>query len=190
MAKYGIGQAITRREDLRLLLGTGQYVDDMSLPGEVHAIFVRSPHAHARIVSIDTSAAKSAPGVVAVLTGADLKADGVGPLPIGPGLVRADGKPMDAAPNDPLAVDTVRYVGEAVVAFRVHCGLRSCLDMRFAAARFSAASVTSHALHAFRTAQRTKQNATIRTMAIQMRRRIIRLPVHKDRAVIPPSECR
>ena len=116
MAKYGIGQAITRREDLRLLLGTGQYVDDMTLPGEVHAIFVRSPHAHARIVSIDASAAKSAPGVLAVLTGADLKADGVGALPIGPGLVRADGKPMDAPPNYPLAVDTVRYVGEAVVA--------------------------------------------------------------------------
>ncbi len=116
MAKYGIGQAITRREDLRLLLGTGQYIDDMTLPGETHVVFVRSPHAHARIVSIDVSAAKAAQGVLAVFTGADLKADGVGALPIGPGLVRKDGKPMDGPPNDPLAVDTVRYVGEAVAA--------------------------------------------------------------------------
>jgi aerobic carbon-monoxide dehydrogenase large subunit len=116
MAKYGIGQAITRREDQRLLLGTAQYVDDMALPGETFVIFVRSPHAHARIVSIDTSAAKAMPGVLAVFTGADLQADGVGPLPIGPGLKRADGKDMDGPPNNPIAVDTARHVGEAVAA--------------------------------------------------------------------------
>jgi carbon-monoxide dehydrogenase large subunit len=116
MAKYGIGQAITRREDQRLLLGTAQYVDDMVLAGESFVIFVRSPHAHARIVSIDTSAAKAMPGVLAVLTGADLEADGVGPLPIGPGLKRADGKDMDGPPNNPIAVDTARHVGEAVAA--------------------------------------------------------------------------
>lgn len=116
MAKYGIGQAITRREDQRLLLGTGQYVDDMALPGETFVIFVRSPHAHARIVSIETSAAKAMPGVLAVFTGADLQADGVGPLPIGPGLQRADGKDMDGPPNNPIAVDTARHVGEAVAA--------------------------------------------------------------------------
>ena len=86
MAKYGIGQAMVRREDQRLLYGAGQYVDDLSLPGEVFVAFVRSPHAHARIVSIDAPAARSMPGVVAVLTGADLKADGIGPLPDGQGL--------------------------------------------------------------------------------------------------------
>jgi len=116
MAKYGIGQAITRREDQRLLLGTAQFVDDMALPGETFVIFVRSPHAHARIVSIDTSAAKAMTGVLAVYTGADLQADGVGPLPIGPGLQRADGEAMDGPPNDPIAVDTARHVGEAVAA--------------------------------------------------------------------------
>lgn len=116
MAKYGIGQAITRREDQRLLLGTAQFVDDMALPGETFVIFVRSPHAHARIVSIDTSAAKAMPGVLAVFTGADLQADGVGPLPIGPGLKRADGEDMDGPPNNPIAVDTARHVGEAVAA--------------------------------------------------------------------------
>jgi carbon-monoxide dehydrogenase large subunit len=116
MAKYGIGQAITRREDQRLLLGTAQFVDDMALPGETFVIFVRSPHAHARMVSIDTSAAKAMPGVLAVFTGADLQADGVGPLPIGPGLKRADGENMDGPPNNPIAVDTARHVGEAVAA--------------------------------------------------------------------------
>ena len=70
MAKFGIGQAITRREDQRLLTGTGKYVDDVPLKNQTHLVFVRSPHAHARIVSIDTSAAKSAAGVIGVFTGA------------------------------------------------------------------------------------------------------------------------
>ncbi|MGH8760152.1 MAG: xanthine dehydrogenase family protein molybdopterin-binding subunit, partial [Burkholderiales bacterium] len=105
-----------RREDQRLLYGAGQYVDDLSLPGEVFVVFVRSAHAHARIVSIDTEAARAMPGVVAVLTGSDLKADGIGPLPDGQGLKRADGKPMCGPPHYALAVDAVRFVGEPVAA--------------------------------------------------------------------------
>jgi carbon-monoxide dehydrogenase large subunit len=116
MAKYGIGQAMVRREDQRLLYGAGQYIDDLSLPGEVFVAFVRSPHAHARIVSIDTQAARAMPGVVAVLTGADLKADGIGALPDGEGLKRADGKPMCGPPHHVLAVDAARFVGEPVAA--------------------------------------------------------------------------
>ena len=116
MAKFGIGQAMTRREDLRLLTGKGQYIDDFSLPNEAHIAFVRSPHAHARIVSIDASAAKASPGVIAVLTGADLAADGVGDFPIMQGLARADGKPMTSPPYYPLAVDAARFVGQAVAA--------------------------------------------------------------------------
>jgi len=116
MAKFGIGQAMTRREDQRLLFGTGQYVDDVAVVNEVFVAFVRSPHAHARIVSIDAGSPKTMPGVVAVLTGADLKADGIGPLPDGAGLKRADDKPMCGAPHDALAIDTVRYVGEPVAA--------------------------------------------------------------------------
>jgi carbon-monoxide dehydrogenase large subunit len=116
MAKFGIGQAMIRREDQRLLFGTGQYVDDVAVANEVFVAFVRSPHAHARIVSIDAGAAKAMPGVVAVLTGADLKADGIGPLPDGAGLKRADDKPMCGAPHDALAIDTARYVGEPVAA--------------------------------------------------------------------------
>jgi aerobic carbon-monoxide dehydrogenase large subunit len=116
MAKFGIGQAMTRREDQRLLFGTGQYVDDVAVANEVFVVFVRSPHAHARIVSIDVGPAKAMPGVVAVLTGADLKADDIGPLPDGAGLKRADDKPMCGAPHDVLAIDTARYVGEPVAA--------------------------------------------------------------------------
>ena len=116
MAKFGIGQSITRREDLRLLTGAGQYVDDLRLPGQVHAVFVRSPHAHARIVSVDVGDAKSAPGVIDVLTGAELLAAGVGDFPIGPGLKNAQGKPMSAPPYYPLATDAVRFVGQAVAA--------------------------------------------------------------------------
>jgi aerobic carbon-monoxide dehydrogenase large subunit len=125
MAKYGIGQALKRREDQRLLFGTGRYLDDVSLENEVHVAFLRSPHAHARIVSIDTDAAKKMPGVVAVFTGAELKADGVEPLPINPGLKRADGKPMSAPPNNPLAVDKVYYVGEPVAAIVADSRLRA-----------------------------------------------------------------
>ncbi len=116
MAKFGIGQAMTRREDQRLLFGTGQYVDDVAVANEVFVAFVRSPHAHARIVSIDAKSAKAMPGVVAVLSGADLKAAGIGPLPDGAGLKRADDKPMCGAPHDALAIDTARYVGEPVAA--------------------------------------------------------------------------
>ena len=80
----GIGQAVKRKEDLRFLTGQGSYGDDLRLPGLAHAVLVRSPHAHARIVAIDKSAALRAPGVLAVLTGADYIADGLSPIPHNP----------------------------------------------------------------------------------------------------------
>ena len=116
MAKFGIGQAITRREDQRLITGTGQYVDDIARPGEAHVVLVRSPHAHARIASIDTQAAQAAPGVLAVYTGADLRGDGVSAFPTFVGLNNAAGKPMSGPPYYALALDEVRFVGEAVAA--------------------------------------------------------------------------
>ena len=116
MAKFGIGQAMTRREDLRLLTGKGQYIDDLSLPNEAYVAFVRSPYAHAKIVSIDASAAKALPGVIAVLTGAELSADGVGAFGISPGLKQPNGEPMTSEPYYPLAVDEARFVGQAVAA--------------------------------------------------------------------------
>src|ERR1043165_720465 len=78
MAKFGIGQAVRRVEDVRFITGAGRYVDDIVLPGMAHGVVLLSPHAHARIKSIDTAKAKAAPGVLAVLTGADAAADKLG----------------------------------------------------------------------------------------------------------------
>jgi carbon-monoxide dehydrogenase large subunit len=75
MTATGIGAPVRRKEDQRFITGKGHYVDDLTRPGQAHAVFLRSPHAHANIRSIDTSAAKAKPGVLAVLTGDDLAAD-------------------------------------------------------------------------------------------------------------------
>ena len=114
MSKYGIGQPVLRFEDPRLLRGQGRFINDWNLPGQVHAVFVRSPHAHARIKSIDTEAAAKAPGVVAVLTGHDVKADGLGMPKANMPRKRPDGKPMYAPQRPPLVTDRVRYVGDPV----------------------------------------------------------------------------
>jgi hypothetical protein len=80
MAKFGIGQAVRRVEDQRFVLGLGRYVDDIRLPGECHGVTVLSPHAHARIIGVDVSKAKVAPGVLCVLTGADVAAEKLGAM--------------------------------------------------------------------------------------------------------------
>lgn len=103
-----IGKAMKRKEDPRLLQGLGRYVDDLRLAGMHYVVLVRSPHAHARILSINTSAARSAPGVLAVFTGEDLRGS-IGPVPCA--AVIPD---MKAATRPVLAVDKVRMVGEAV----------------------------------------------------------------------------
>ena len=115
MSKYGIGQPVLRFEDPRLLRGQGRFVNDVNLPGQAHAVFVRSPHAHAHIRSIDIEAAKKSPGVVAVLTGHDVKADGLGMPKANMPRKRPDGKPMYAPQRPPLVTDRVRYVGDPVV---------------------------------------------------------------------------
>src|SRR5689334_22713410 len=109
-----IGQAIKRKEDYRFLTGSGTFVDDISLPGQTSAVFVRSPHAHATIKSIDTAKAKTAPGVVAIFTGDDLAAAKVGGLPCGWLITDVNGQPMKEPPHPPLAQGKVRYVGECV----------------------------------------------------------------------------
>jgi len=107
---------VRRIEDPTLVTGTGRYVDDVSLPGHLHLVMLRSPYPHARIRSIDTSAAIAMPGVVAVYTGADLVAAGVKTMPTPCPFPRPDGKPSAVAPLQALATDTVRFAGEAVVA--------------------------------------------------------------------------
>src|SRR5438067_8147965 len=107
-----IGQSVKRKEDARFLTGTGQYTDDVAMPNQTHAYFLRSPHAHAKIRSIDTSKAKQAPGVIAVYTSADL--EGVNGLPCGWLITDVDGTPMNEPPHPVLAKGKVRYVGDQV----------------------------------------------------------------------------
>src|SRR6478736_3331638 len=107
-----IGQAVLRKEDARFLTGTGQFTDDVSMPRQTHAYFLRSPHAHAAIRSIDVVKAKTLPGVVEIFTGADLT--GVNGLPCGWLITGTDGKPMNEPPHPVLAQGKVRYVGDAV----------------------------------------------------------------------------
>jgi aerobic carbon-monoxide dehydrogenase large subunit len=109
-----IGTPVRRREDYRFLTGQGTYTDDINRPGQLYACILRSPHAHARITVIDTAAAQAAPGVVAVYTGKDMAADGVGGLPCGWQVHSKDGSPMAEPPHPVLAVDRVRYVGDQV----------------------------------------------------------------------------
>ena len=116
IGRFGSGREVRRIEDAGLLAGAGRFTDDFTLPGQTYLAFLRSPHAHARIVSIDVAAAASMPGVLAVLTGADLVAAGVKPLPLAPIFTRPDGSPGATPLRPGLAHETVRFVGEAVVA--------------------------------------------------------------------------
>ena len=114
MTATGIGAPVKRREDQRFITGNGRYTDDINRPGQTYAVFVRSPHAHAKIKRIDTSAAKASPGCVAVFTGKELAADKVGGLICGWMILNKDGSPMKAGAHPALAMDTVRYVGDHV----------------------------------------------------------------------------
>src|SRR5690242_17827776 len=114
MTATGIGAAVRRKEDIRFITGKGQYTDDVVRPGETRAVFVRSPHAHAKIGRIDTSEAAKMPGVVAVLTGADLANDKIGNLICGWIFHSKDGSPMKMAAHPALANGKVNHVGDAV----------------------------------------------------------------------------
>ena len=127
----GIGQPVRRREDLRLVRGAGRYTADENLPGQVYAVMLRAPHAHARIRAIVTDKAKASPGVLAVFTGADCLAGGLKPVPHKPWsphpaetkLTNKGGVPPFEAPHFALPADKARFVGEAVamvVAETVH----------------------------------------------------------------------
>jgi aerobic carbon-monoxide dehydrogenase large subunit len=115
MTKYGVGQPVSRFEDPRLLRGQGRYQDDVNLPGQAYAVILRSPHAHARIRAIDTTAAAAAPGVLAVYTGEDVARDGLGTMTMRLQRKRPDGSPMFARPHPGLVRDRVRHVGDPVV---------------------------------------------------------------------------
>ena len=124
IAAGGIGQPVQRKEDQRLLTGAGRYTSDVFLPGQLYAVIVRSPHAHARIKGIDSAKAKTAPGVVDVLTAAELEADGIGTIPgnahiaglVDVPLNNRDGSDRRVTPIPLLAADKARFVGDAVAA--------------------------------------------------------------------------
>jgi len=114
MTKFGMHQSIARVEDPRLLTGRGRYTDDITLPGQAHGYVLRSPHAHARILALDTGAASAMPGVLGVFTQADLAAEEIGDVPCVVGLKNRDGSRRADTPRPALAAGMVRHVGDAV----------------------------------------------------------------------------
>jgi aerobic carbon-monoxide dehydrogenase large subunit len=112
MSATGIGAAVRRKEDHRFITGTGHYTDDINRPGQAYAYFLRSPHAHAAIKSIDVKPAAKMPGVLAVLTGAELAGDKIGNLICGWMIHSKDGSPMKMAPHPALASGKVCHVGD------------------------------------------------------------------------------
>lgn len=112
--KYAVGQPVTRKEDPVLLRGQGRYSDDLNLAEQAHAVMVRSTAAHGTIRSIDTDAAKAMPGVLAVLTGHDLIAAGLGNMPSGMSFKMRDGSDMPKPIQPILTTDKVRFVGDPV----------------------------------------------------------------------------
>src|SRR5215475_2164572 len=114
MSATGIGAAVRRKEDQRFITGRGHFTDDLNRPGQAFAFFVRSPHAHATIRGVDTAAAASRPGVLAVLAGADLANDKIGNLVCGWMIHSKDGSPMKMAPHPALASGKVNHEGDAV----------------------------------------------------------------------------
>ncbi|HEY8334229.1 MAG TPA: xanthine dehydrogenase family protein molybdopterin-binding subunit [Tardiphaga sp.] len=114
MQKFGVGQPVRRKEDDTLVRGKGKYTDDVSLPGQLYAWMVRSPHAHGVIRNIDTAAAKAMPGVLGVWTGTDLAAADYGPFTCGLPLKNRDGSALKQTNRTALMTDRVRFVGDPV----------------------------------------------------------------------------
>src|ERR1700693_5132270 len=114
--RFGAAQPVKRLEDQRLLTGKGLFIDDKPEDGALWLHVLRSPHAHANILSVDTKAASDMPGVEAVYTGADLVADDIGTLPTLSVFMRPDGSPMTVPPRRLLAHEIVRFAGEPVAA--------------------------------------------------------------------------
>jgi len=114
--RFGSGKSVKRLEDQQLLLGAGQYTNDVTLPNQSYLVFLRSPYPHAKITRLNTSAAKAMPGVYGLITGQDLLTAGVKPMARPMNFKRADGGPLSSTTRHLLATDTVRFVGEPIVA--------------------------------------------------------------------------
>ncbi|MBN9487139.1 MAG: xanthine dehydrogenase family protein molybdopterin-binding subunit [Alphaproteobacteria bacterium] len=125
LMKFGVGQPVSRKEDPMLLRGEGRYTDDINLPGQAHAVMVRSKVAHGSVKGMDAKAALAMPGVLMVLTHADLEAAGFGPLMCPLNIPDRDGKPMKTPPRPCLAKDKVRFVGEPVACVVAETALQA-----------------------------------------------------------------
>jgi len=117
MTEDGIGVPLRRREDRRFLTGRGRYVHDIMLPQQLHAVFLRSPHAHAEIAAIDKAEAPTSPGVEAIFTAEDVTANKLNGVPCAWGIAGNDGKPMKEPPHPLLAHGKVRHVA---ILWRCH----------------------------------------------------------------------
>ena len=133
MTKFGIAQNVRRVEDPRLLIGGGRYTDDIQLPGEAIATVLRSPHAAARILTMDADAARAMPGVLAVYTGPDLQDDKIGGIPCGVSIKNRDGSSRADVPHHALASGTVRHVGDPVafIVAETHQAARDAAEAVF-----------------------------------------------------------
>ena len=129
--KFGMAQPVRRVEDPRLLVGDGRYTDDIALPGAVFGVVLRSPHASAKVLSVGTSAASALPGVLLVVTGADLDADGIGGLPCQIPLKNRDGSARANVPHAVLATSEVRHVGDPVafIVAETHQAARDAAEL-------------------------------------------------------------
>src|ERR1700756_2670157 len=114
MKQFGIGQPVRRVEDRRFVTGRGTYLDDISRPRQGYAFMLRSPQAHARIRALDTTAAASAAGVLAVYIGEDLARDGLGTIPCMSAVTNRDQSPSVMPPRPAIARDRARHVGDTV----------------------------------------------------------------------------
>src|ERR1700724_518853 len=114
MKQFGIGQTVRRGGDRRFTPGRGRYLDDIGRPRQAYAFMLRSPHAHAQIRAMDTTAALSAPGVLAIYTGEDLARDGLGTIPCLSAVTNRDGSPSAMPPHPAIARGRVRHVGDTV----------------------------------------------------------------------------
>ena len=133
MTKFGLAQNVRRVEDPRLLTGAGRYTDDIALPNEAVATVLRSPHAAARITTMDVEAARALPGVLAIYTGADLTADGIGGIPCGVPITNRDGSKRAEVPHHALASGAVRHVGDPVafIVAETHQAARDAAEAVF-----------------------------------------------------------
>jgi len=123
--QQGIGVSVERIEDAALLTGGGRFIDDINLPGQAHAYFVRSPYAHARITGIDSRAAAAEPGIVAIFTGADLTGDNIGPMVNTAPVKNRDGAPLFVPDYPAIATGIVRYAGESVAVIIAETALQA-----------------------------------------------------------------